>query len=57
MYPVQLMAIVAALQLATHIQIPTTEIVTDSKGCCQIASRKQRHHQLTNNYRALVNPI
>ena len=50
-YPMELMAIVAALQLATHLQSPTIEeIVTDSLGCCQIANRRKRHPQLTNNY-------
>ena len=54
----ELMAIVAALQLAAHIKTPTTkEIVTDSLGCCQIANRRKQHPQLTNNYIALMSPL
>ena len=50
MYPMALMAIVAALHLAAHVLTPTIEeIVTDSLGCCQIANRRKRHSQLTNN--------
>ena len=39
-YPMELLAIVAALQLAVNINITTNEIVTDSLGCCQIANRR-----------------
>ena len=54
----ELLAIVAALQLAVHIQTPTTkEIVTDSLGCYQIANRRKRHPQLNNYYIALMNPL
>ena len=57
-YPMELIAIVAAVQLAAHVQTPTTEeIVTDSLGCCQIANRRKQHPQLTNDYIALMNPL
>ena len=57
-YPVELMAIVTALQLAAHIQTPTTqEIVTDSLRCCQIAYRRNHHPQLNNYYIAQMNPL
>ena len=39
-FPMELMAIVAALQLADPIQITANEIVTDSLACCQIANRR-----------------
>ena len=46
------------LQLAAHIKTPTTnEIATDALECCQIANRRMRHPQLTNNYIALMNPL
>ena len=52
------MAIVAALQQATHLQSLTIEeIVIDSLGCCQIANRRKRQSQLTNNYIALKGPL
>ena len=57
-YPMKLLAIMAALQLASHIQTPTTEeIVTDLLGCCQIANSRKRRPQFTNNYIALMNPL
>ena len=57
-YPVKLIAIVAALQLAANVQTPTTEeIVTDSMGNCQIANRRKQQPQLTNNYIALISPL
>ena len=57
-YPMELLAMVAALQLAAHIQSPITkEIVTDSLGRCQIANRRKKYLQLTNNYVALMNPL
>ena len=57
MHPMELMAIVAALQLAARVQTPTTKvIVIDSLGYCQIANRRQKHPHLTNNYVALMNP-
>ena len=56
-YPMELMAVVAALRLADYVQIITKEIVTDSLGCCQIDDRRTRkkHPQLTNNFIALMN--
>ena len=49
--------IVAALQLAAHIQITSKAVVTDSLKCCQIANRRKKHPQHTNNYIALMNPL
>ena len=51
----EMLATVAALQLAAHIQTPITKVIaTDSLGCCQIANKRKRHPQLTNNYIALM---
>ena len=55
MYPMDVLVIVAALQLAAHIQTPTTiEIVINSLGCCHIANRMKKpptaHKQLHCTY-------
>ena len=53
-----LLAIVAALQLAAHFKKQTIkEIVIDLLGCCQIANRRKQHPQLTNNCIALMHPL
>ena len=57
-HPMELMAIVAVLQLAAHLQAPEIkEIVTDSMGCYQITNRRMQHLQSTNNYTSLLNPL
>ena len=53
----ELMAIMAAHQLAAH---PNTNHARDSHrhlGYCQIASRAKYHQQLNNNYLAIMNPL
>ena len=49
-YPMELLAIVGAPQLAARIKISVDEIVTEGLGCCQITIMKRRHPQLTNKY-------
>ena len=53
----ELLAIVAGLQLAANIKISMGEIVADALGCCQIANRRKKHPQLTNNHIALMGPL
>ena len=53
----ELLAIVAVLQLAANIKISVNEILTDALGCCQIANRRKKHPQLNNNYIVIIGPL
>ena len=56
-YPIELLVIMEAQQLANNIGMPIEEIVTDALGCFQIANMNKKRPQLTNNYFDVRRPL
>ena len=56
-YPMELLAIVAAPQLLANIKVSVDEKVTGALGCCQITNRRKKLPQLTNSHISLMGPL
>ena len=56
-FPMELLAIIASLQLATFTQSPVTEIVTDSLASCHRVRRMQNDIHATPKYTSLTQPL
>ena len=60
-YPMELLAMLASLQLARHLKntqgSPVLEIVTDALGACNLANKLQGDPQSTPSYTPLIQPL
>ena len=56
-YPMELLALTAAIQLAIHIHTPITDIVTDAKGVCMMANKLAMDQQATPTYTSIFGPL
>ena len=55
-YPMDLLALTAAIQLANHIHIPITDIVTNAKGVCVMANKLAMDQQAAPTYTSIFGP-
>ena len=56
-YPMEVLVLTAAIQLANHILTPITDIVTDAKGVCVMANKLAMDHQATLTYTSILGPL